>query len=51
MKTAMIWGASGGIGNAIVEKLRMEGWKNILISRSALSRDMDNELELEAELS
>ena len=32
-KTAMIWGASGGIGRALVSKLRNEGWRVLAMSR------------------
>lgn len=33
MSTAMIWGASGGIGRALVDKLRAQGWEIIAVSR------------------
>ena len=33
MKTALIWGASGGIGRALVEKLDAERWTVIAVSR------------------
>ncbi len=32
-KTAVVWGAGGGIGRALVEKLSVQGWKTIAISR------------------
>jgi 3-oxoacyl-[acyl-carrier protein] reductase len=32
-KTAMIWGASGGIGRALVSRLRAEGWRVLAMSR------------------
>jgi NAD(P)-dependent dehydrogenase (short-subunit alcohol dehydrogenase family) len=32
-KTAMIWGADGGIGRALVSKLRDEGWRVLAMSR------------------
>ncbi len=32
-KTALIWGAAGGIGRAIARKLRDEGWQVIGVSR------------------
>lgn len=32
-KTAMIWGAGGGIGRALVSKLRDEGWRVLAMSR------------------
>jgi NAD(P)-dependent dehydrogenase (short-subunit alcohol dehydrogenase family) len=31
--TAMIWGASGGIGRALVSRLRAEGWRVLAMSR------------------
>ena len=34
-KTALIWGAGGGIGRALVEKLSDQGWKTIAISRDS----------------
>jgi NAD(P)-dependent dehydrogenase (short-subunit alcohol dehydrogenase family) len=33
MKTAMVWGASGGIGQAITNLLNQEGWQVLAISR------------------
>lgn len=35
MKTAMIWGANGGIGQALTKKLAAEGWRVIAITRDA----------------
>lgn len=35
MKTAMVWGASGGIGTALVEQLAAEDWKVIGLARVA----------------
>ncbi len=32
-KTAMIWGAGGGIGRALVHRLREEGWRVLAMSR------------------
>ncbi len=32
-QTAMIWGASGGIGRALVETLKAQGWETIGVSR------------------
>ncbi|MEF8850595.1 MAG: SDR family NAD(P)-dependent oxidoreductase [Candidatus Bipolaricaulota bacterium] len=34
MKTAMVWGSSGGIGSATVEKLVDENWDVLAVSRS-----------------
>lgn len=33
MKTAMIWGASGGIGRALLDALTADGWTTIAVSR------------------
>jgi NAD(P)-dependent dehydrogenase (short-subunit alcohol dehydrogenase family) len=33
MNTAMVWGAGGGIGRAVVERLAAEGWTTIGIGR------------------
>ncbi len=33
MKTAMVWGASGGIGTALVEQLAARDWKVIALAR------------------
>ena len=33
MKTAMIWGASGGIGRALTQKLVDAGWQVVAITR------------------
>lgn len=33
MKTAMVWGASGGIGNALVQCLVDEGWEVLSLAR------------------
>ncbi|MFO7662083.1 MAG: SDR family NAD(P)-dependent oxidoreductase [Chloroflexota bacterium] len=33
MKTAMIWGANGGIGRALLETLRIGGWNTVAFSR------------------
>ncbi len=32
-KTALIWGAAGGIGSAIVRKLKADGWRILAFSR------------------
>jgi phosphoglycerate dehydrogenase-like enzyme len=32
-KTAMIWGAGGGIGRALVSRLRDEGWRVLALGR------------------
>ena len=33
MKTAMVWGAGGGIGRALVSALRQEGWTVLALGR------------------
>ncbi|MFO7740841.1 MAG: SDR family NAD(P)-dependent oxidoreductase [Anaerolineae bacterium] len=33
MKTAMVWGASGGIGTALVKRLVDEGWRVLSVAR------------------
>ena len=33
MKTAMVWGASGGIGRALVSRLTADGWMVLAIAR------------------
>jgi len=33
MKTAMVWGASGGIGSALVQRLVDEGWAVLSVAR------------------
>ena len=33
MKTAMVWGASGGIGSALVQRLVDEGWEVLSVAR------------------
>ena len=35
MKNAIVWGASGGIGQKILEKLNAEGWSTIAIVRDS----------------
>ena len=34
VKTAMIWGASGGIGRALVQNLATNGWSVVAVARS-----------------
>jgi NAD(P)-dependent dehydrogenase (short-subunit alcohol dehydrogenase family) len=37
MKNALVWGASGGIGQAILTKLNSDGWTTIAVSRDTSS--------------
>jgi NAD(P)-dependent dehydrogenase (short-subunit alcohol dehydrogenase family) len=44
MQTALIWGAAGGIGRALVDTLRENGWRVLGIARDAAAlSDMDIE--------
>jgi NAD(P)-dependent dehydrogenase (short-subunit alcohol dehydrogenase family) len=47
MKNALIWGASGGIGQAILGKLNSDGWTTIAVARdtSKLSSLVDHVFE------
>ena len=49
MPTAMIWGASGEIGRAIVERARADGWKILGISRREEDSSEPDEITLEAD--
>lgn len=33
MKTAVIWGSEGGIGRAVLERFREQGWQTIAVAR------------------
>ncbi|MBS3766046.1 SDR family NAD(P)-dependent oxidoreductase [Candidatus Bipolaricaulota bacterium] len=35
MKTAMVWGSTGGIGGGVVDKLLNENWEVLAVSRSS----------------
>ena len=37
MKNALVWGASGGIGRAILTKLNSDGWTTIAVARNTMS--------------
>ncbi|MGD9093419.1 MAG: SDR family NAD(P)-dependent oxidoreductase [Anaerolineales bacterium] len=37
MKNALVWGASGGIGQAILTKLKTDGWTTIAVARETRS--------------
>jgi NAD(P)-dependent dehydrogenase (short-subunit alcohol dehydrogenase family) len=51
MKTAMVWGAEGGIGRALIKELIAGGWKTIGVSRAPASDDEGNFLTLESDVS
>ncbi len=51
MKTAMIWGASGGIGSALVTTLAEQGWQVVAIARNAENLNNITPLVLEADVS
>ena len=47
-KTALIWGANGGIGRALISQLKHQGWQVIAISRDETTiDDLDPDLNLE----
>jgi 3-oxoacyl-[acyl-carrier protein] reductase len=49
-KTAMVWGAGGGIGRALVSKLQDNGWRVLAIARSGAQLDEFNGTALEADV-
>lgn len=49
-KTAMVWGASGGIGKAVVDKLIQEGWQVIALGRGADELARKSVMAVEAEV-
>ena len=51
MKTAMIWGASGGIGSALVTTLAEQGWQVVAVARNAEDLNNITPLVLEADVS
>jgi peroxiredoxin Q/BCP len=51
MKTAMIWGANGGIGQALVRRLRGDGWTVVAVARQADRSHHPGDEVLEADLS
>lgn len=51
MSVAMIWGASGEIGSAIVDRARAEGWKILGISRREQGSSEHDDIMLEADFS
>lgn len=48
MKTAMIWGAAGDIGKAILTRLSMEGWFTIAMVRDSTSLSDIDTISFEA---
>ncbi len=51
MKTAMIWGASGGIGGAILGLLQQEGWRTAAVCRDAGRLNVAADFTAEADVS
>ncbi len=51
MKTALIWGAQGGIGQALVKKLDSEGWQTVAIGRHSEEIETLTPLHFEADVS
>ena len=39
MNNAMVWGASGGIGKALVQHLVVAGWQTVAVSRNTAGLD------------
>ena len=50
MKTAMVWGAGGGIGRALVKTLHEDGWMVLAISRRPLDLNNQAKLGIEADV-
>jgi NAD(P)-dependent dehydrogenase (short-subunit alcohol dehydrogenase family) len=46
MKTAMVWGAQGGIGQALVKKLQADDWEVLSVSRTARAEDKSLEADV-----
>ena len=51
MNTAMVWGANGGIGRALVAALKEDGWQIIAIGRDSKGLSDLTSLVLEADVS
>lgn len=51
MKTAMIWGAHGGIGRALVRWLHDDGWTVLAVARQVGRLDISADYVFEADLS
>ena len=50
IKTAMVWGAGGGIGRALVSNLREEGWRVLAMGRHVTDLDDPTSHIFEADL-
>jgi NAD(P)-dependent dehydrogenase (short-subunit alcohol dehydrogenase family) len=50
-KTAVVWGAGGGIGRALLQKLSDEGWKTIAIARDGSDLESLTPYVFEADVS
>lgn len=50
MSTAMVWGAAGGIGRALVSELAGQGWTVIAVSRQAADLAQLTPLVIEADV-
>ena len=50
-KTAVVWGAAGGIGRALVEKLADQGWRVMAIARHGLETERDGVQAIDADVS
>ena len=50
MKTAMVWGANGGIGSAVLKKLKEEGWRTIAVSRDSSRINGGADISVEADV-
>jgi NAD(P)-dependent dehydrogenase (short-subunit alcohol dehydrogenase family) len=48
MSNALIWGATGGIGRALLEKLNAEGWTTFAVARDARQIDTIADYAFEA---
>lgn len=51
MKTAMIWGAHGGIGQALMKQLRADGWTVLGVARQATRLQGLADITIEADVS
>lgn len=49
-KTALIWGAAGDIGRAVVQRLKADGWHVIAVSRHATDLDGSADYAYEADV-